>query len=85
MTEKYVIEFRGYASASVTVHADNEDEALDAAYNQLPDDLCIKCGSNATRFGGDYTMQREWPQIMEAIQMVDSNDETLWKVDSESE
>lgn len=54
----YRIYYTTTASASVEVEADSFDEALDAAPDLLPSDVCAQCGG----WGSDYSLELagEW-------------------------
>ena len=52
---KYRVALNARVSLSVTVEADNEDEARDAAYEKIPGGLCAQCSG----WGREYSMDLE--------------------------
>jgi hypothetical protein len=61
---EYVVYFRTVASTAVRVEADDEDEAVEAAFEELPH-LCAQCSGWGQRAGvelGDWqTLDEPWP------------------------
>lgn len=61
---EYTVPFTTVASTTVTVEADNYDDALDAAYNALPTGLCAQCsGWNnppGVEIGGEWEPEYDY-------------------------
>ena len=49
---KYQVVFQSAAEVYVTVEASDPEEAIDLAYDHIPDDVCAQCSG----WGQDYTL-----------------------------
>lgn len=61
----FKVTYRGAAFTTVTVEAEDAEDAIDAGYDKLPDELCIHCADDSASFTGTSTVTREWPDSME--------------------
>lgn len=79
---KYKVEFRGTATTTVTVEADDPEDARDKAWEELPGGLCIHCSGFAEASYNEDAPFREWPEAMEPYEVTDDEGETVWKEDA---
>lgn len=49
---KYQVAFQNVAMVYITVEANDPEEAIDLAYEQIPYDVCAQCSG----WGQDYTL-----------------------------
>jgi hypothetical protein len=68
VSNKYTVHFTTVASTTVQVEADDPDEAIDRAYNEVYVSLCHQC-AHEMDLGG------EW----EAEAVTDESGKTLWE------
>jgi len=73
---KFTVQLIAASSISVTVEADDVDDAIDKAYNEEPGGICAQCSGwneNWCRDEGDS----------EASEVMDENGNVVWTADSD--
>ena len=66
MTE-YRVSFHAGASTTITVEADDEEAALDKAYDALPNSICAQCsgwGQKWSRDIGEWEVDDKAPEVV---------------------
>jgi hypothetical protein len=70
---KYRVHLQTTASVTVEVEADGPDEALDAAYEHVPNDVCASCGGWGKNWSldlGEWESDSQAPfdQVVEEVE-----------------
>lgn len=69
---QYTVSFSGYADTSVTVDADNLEDAQEKAYEEMPPGLCHHCsggyhGTPELALGDEFTITAVYDQDGSAV------------------
>ena len=72
---KFTAHFQAGASASATVEADDYDEAIDKAHDEITGGLCAYCSGYGQSYGKDIG-------DFEVYEVTDESGETVWSTPS---